>query len=69
MDLKASLLDEWYFLQAHPGKTVHLPSDDVACVITTDESLYPVGLGPLAAQYTAEMRFSVASEDPLSGDL
>ena len=69
MGLNASLLDEWYFLHAHPGRTAQLPSEDVAWVITTDESLYPVGEGPLAAQYTAEIRFSGASEEPLSGDL
>ena len=25
--LNASLREEWYFLQAHPGSTAHLPSE------------------------------------------
>ena len=67
--LNASLREEWYFLQAHPGSTAHLPSEELACTITTDESRYPEGAGPWAAQCTEAIRFSVASEEPLSGDL
>ena len=67
MGTNASLFVECIFLEEQPGIIATSPSDPDLCIaIVTLSPEFPVGSGPLAAQYTAASRFSVASVDPLS---
>ena len=65
----ASRLVECNFLTPVPGCIEQVPSWLDECITTTAASpLIAPGCGPFAAQSTAEIRFSEASDEPRSDD-